>query len=58
MIAYTSQGGVIVKTVIIKMDEDLYFEAKIKSLKEKKTFKDYVIDLINADLAKEKDVQP
>lgn len=46
------------KTVIIKMDEDLYFGAKIKSLKEKKTFKDYVIDLINADLAKEKDVQP
>lgn len=45
------------KTVVVKMDEDLYFEAKIKSLKEKKTFKDYIIALIKADLAKEKDVQ-
>lgn len=45
------------KTVIVKMDEDLYIEAKIKSLKAKKTFKDYVIDLIKADLTKEKDAQ-
>lgn len=45
------------KTVIVKMDEDLYFEAKVKSLKEKKTFKDYIIGLIQADLTKEKDVQ-
>lgn len=45
------------KTVVVKMDEDLYFEAKIKSLKEKKTFKDYIIALIKADLVKEKDVQ-
>lgn len=45
------------KSIFFKVDEDLYFKAKIKSLKDKKTFKDYVIDLIKADLAKEKDAQ-
>lgn len=49
--------GATMKSIVFKINEDLYLEAKIKSLKEKKTFKDYIIGLIKADLSKEKDAQ-
>ena len=41
------------KNVVIKVEEDLHVELKIKVARKKITLQDYVKELIKADLKKE-----
>ena len=42
------------KTVSFKVDEDFYKQIKVKIALEGTTLKDYIIELVKADLEKDK----
>lgn len=41
------------KTINFRVDEEFYKKVKIKTVNEGKTLKDYIIELIKADLEKD-----
>ena len=45
------------KTINFKVDESLYRDVKVKTAFEGRTIKDYIIELIKADLEKDEEMR-